>query len=215
MTIYRSGGKRALDIAGAIVLLPVLGLSVLIVAPLVKLSDRGPVFYASQRRGKDGIHFTMLKFRSMSVNAPDLRNSDLSTVNSDVDPRVTTLGRVLRKTSVDELPQLLNVLKGDMSFVGPRPNMTRQAWGELTDIERKRVRVRPGITGLSQAMHRNAASTEVKYRLDSQYVDVLSFRLDLTILVRTAWSVFAAKNINATSAVIAGNEGGGHDNAGA
>ncbi|WP_262003471.1 sugar transferase [Microbacterium sp. Mcb102] len=197
MTVYRSVGKRSLDVFGAMIALPALGIAVAVVAPLVLLSDRGPVFYRSRRRGRDGTHFTMLKFRSMTPDAPDLRNADLSTVNSDSDARVTRLGRLLRKTSVDELPQIINVLKGDMSFVGPRPNMTRQSWDELSDVERKRIRVRPGITGLSQALHRNAASTRLKYRLDGLYVDRVSLGLDATVLVKTFTSVFAGKNINA------------------
>ena len=89
---------------------------------MIKLEDKGPVFYNAPRLGKGMREFPMYKFRSMKVNAPDIRNEDGSTFNSDNDPRVTKIGNVLRKTSIDELPQLLNVLKGDMSFVGPRPS---------------------------------------------------------------------------------------------
>ncbi|SNU02002.1 Sugar transferase involved in LPS biosynthesis (colanic, teichoic acid) [Ruaniaceae bacterium KH17] len=199
MSVYESVGKRALDVAGAIVALPILGAVTVVVAPIIKLSDGGPVFFLGERRGRSGQHFTMYKFRSMRVNAPDLRNSDLSTVNSDSDPRVTRIGRILRATSLDELPQILNVLKGDMSFVGPRPNMTTQTWDELTDLERKRLRVRPGITGLAQASRRNAATSIEKYEIDEYYVDNLSMLLDLRVIGETISAVVASRNINAPS----------------
>lgn len=199
MSLYARTGKRVFDFFGALLMLPVLGAAMLIAAPLIKISDGGPVFYGSRRRGMNGGHFTMLKFRSMTVDAPDLRNKDLSTVNDEFDPRVTALGRVLRKTSVDELPQLINVLRGDMSFVGPRPNMTRQTWEELGPLERKRIQVRPGITGLSQAFYRNSASTAQKYRIDCLYVDRISLGLDTRVLLQTVRSVIGARNINGTS----------------
>lgn len=197
---YRNFGKRMLDVAAALLLLPLVLLAVVFVAPLTWLSDRGPVLYMSTRRGRNGRHFSMYKFRSMKVDAPDVRNADGSTVNSDDDPRVTKIGRLLRLTSVDELPQVWNVLRGDMSFVGPRPNMTRQSWDELTPIERKRVVVRPGITGLAQARHRNAATTAMKYRIDAEYVDHVSFALDARIIGWTVRSVVRARNVNTRSA---------------
>lgn len=200
MGFYARVGKRVMDVVGAVVALPVVAAATVVVAPLIWADDRGPVFYASQRRGRDGRHFTMYKFRTMTVNAQDLRNADLSTVTSDRDPRVTRVGRILRKTSVDELPQFLNVLLGDMSLVGPRPNMTRQRWEDLTEVERKRVSVRPGITGWSQATVRNSAPTAEKYARDVRYVEELSFGLDLRILAMTVTSVVAAKNINAAPA---------------
>ncbi|SDL48494.1 sugar transferase [Tessaracoccus oleiagri] len=198
MSLYRRYGKRILDLALGVVALPLVGAAALVVVPAIRLEDGGPALYRSQRRGLRGRHFTMLKFRSMGVGAPDLRNADLSTLNSDDDPRVTRVGRIIRKLSVDELPQVLNVLRGDMSFVGPRPNMTRQSWDELTEQERKRVQVRPGITGLSQAYHRNAATTQQKYALDCEYVDTVSLLLDLKIIAKTFTSVLAARNINAS-----------------
>lgn len=98
-------------------------LVILICGILIKIEDRGPIFYFGKRLGKNGRIFKMYKLRSMKVNAPDLRNSDGSTYNSDDDPRLTKMGKILRKTSLDELPQIINVLKGDMSFVGPRPDL--------------------------------------------------------------------------------------------
>lgn len=198
MTFYQRYGKRAFDLAAGVAMLPLLAAAAVVTVPAIRLSDGGPALYRSERRGRHGRHFTMYKFRSMTVGAPDIRNADHSTLNSDNDSRVTPIGRLLRKTSIDELPQIFNVLKGDMSFVGPRPNMTRQTWDELTDVERKRIQVRPGITGLAQAYHRNAASTQEKYRLDCSYVDDFSFGMDLRILLKTASSVAASKNINSS-----------------
>ncbi|WP_218975384.1 sugar transferase [Tessaracoccus massiliensis] len=186
-----------LDIVASLAALPLFAAVSVVLVPLIRLSDGGPALYVSQRRGMDGRHFTMYKFRTMKVNAPELRNADLSTVTSDSDPRVTKVGRVLRGASLDELPQLINVLKGDMSLVGPRPNLTRQTWDELTDIERKRLRARPGITGWAQAELRNSGTTAEKYMLDARYVDELSFVLDFRILLKTVMSVITAKNINA------------------
>lgn len=120
--MYRYGIKRVFDIIGSLLLLPFLLIIMIPVAIIIKLEDKGPVFYNAPRLGKGMREFPMYKFRSMKVNAPDIRNEDGSTFNSDDDPRVTKIGNVLRKTSIDELPQLLNVLKGDMSFVGPRPS---------------------------------------------------------------------------------------------
>lgn len=198
MGLYRRVGKRTLDFAGALCAMPLLVVIGSAAAIAVRLNDGEPAIYRSQRRGRGGREFTMYKFRSMTINAPDIRNNDRSTLNSEDDPRVTRVGRFLRKSSIDELPQIVNVLKGDMSFVGPRPNMTSQKWEELTDIERKRVQVRPGITGLSQAYHRNSASTGQKYELDCDYVDRLSLALDAEVMIKTFFSVVGAKNINAT-----------------
>ena len=113
--------KRLFDLIIALFALPFVLLLILIMVPLIWLTDRGPTFYNAQRVGLNGKIFKMFKFRSMKVNAPDIRNTDGSTFNSSDDPRVTRIGRFIRKTSIDEIPQILNVLIGDMSFVGPRP----------------------------------------------------------------------------------------------
>ena len=117
------------------------------IAPIIYFTDKGPVFYNAKRAGKRAKPFKMFKFRSMYVNSPDLRNADGSTYNGEDDPRVTRIGKILRKTSLDELPQLLNVLLGDMSFVGPRPTLATKTWDELDDVRKKRASIRPGITG--------------------------------------------------------------------
>ena len=121
--MYKMFFKRAIDILLSLIALPFVLLVVAIMAVFIYLEDRGPVFYNATRRGRNGKNFKMFKLRSMYVNSPDLKNADGSTFNSDKDPRVTKVGRFMRKTSVDELPQILNVLIGDMSFVGPRPTL--------------------------------------------------------------------------------------------
>ena len=135
----------------------------------------------------------------MYINSPDLRNSDGSSFNSDKDPRVTKFGHIMRKYSIDELPQLINVLKGDMSFVGPRPNLNSYdlIYNDLPEVLKKRYSIRPGITGYSQAYYRNSISQEDKYNLDAWYSDNITFFLDMKILFQTFLSVIKHKNINA------------------
>ena len=195
--VYRHFFKRVIGLILAIIGLPFFVIVFVIVAPIILMEDRGPVFYNAPRLGKNGKIFKMYKFRSMIVNAPDVRNSDGSTFNSDNDPRVTRIGSLLRKTSLDEIPQLLNVLKGDMSLVGPRPNVPTSPIDQLPEIEKKRLLVRPGITGYNQAFYRNSVTTEEKFKNDVYYVDNLSFLLDIKILVKTVFSVLSRKNINA------------------
>lgn len=195
--MYRHFFKRVLDILVSLVALPFVLLDVAIFAPIIYLQDRGPVFYNATRRGKDGRDFTMFKLRSMHVNAPTLRNSDGSTYTNDYDPRVTKVGRLLRKFSLDEFPQFLNVLIGDMSLVGPRPTLSTVPYEQLDEARKKRVRVRPGITGYSQAYFRNSITQEEKIKYDCEYVDKVSFWFDVRILFHTVYVVIARKNINA------------------
>ena len=193
--MYRHFFKRLFDFLVALVALPFVLLVIVCVAPFIYFTDRGPVFYNAKRAGRNGRPFKMFKLRSMYVNSPDLRNADGSTFNSNNDPRVTPIGRFLRKTSVDEIPQLLNVLIGDMSFVGPRPILTSIRVEEYDDVLKKRSRVRPGITGYAQAYYRNSISQQEKFKLDCYYVDHLSFFLDLRILFRTFVSVVREDNV--------------------
>ena len=120
--MYERYIKRLLDIIIGLLTLPILIICILIFGLLIKLEDGGPILYKSRRIGKGGRIFTMYKFRSMKVNAPMLLNADGSTYNSKNDPRVTRVGKFIRETSIDELPQIINVLKGDMSVIGPRPS---------------------------------------------------------------------------------------------
>ncbi|SFR92375.1 sugar transferase [Enterocloster citroniae] len=193
--MYKKHIKRWLDFLLALMVMPFVLLLIIIMAPFIYLSDPGPVFYNGKRRGKDGVPFKMFKFRSMYVNSPDIRNSDGSTFNGDRDPRVTKIGRFMRKTSIDEMPQLLNVLLGDMSFVGPRPTLATKPFDEVEEERKRRYDVRPGITGYAQAYYRNSISQEDKFKYDLYYVDHISFVLDMKILFKTVMSVLMRENI--------------------
>jgi len=196
--MYRLFFKRLLDILGALVLLPFVALVVLVLAPVIWLTDKGPVFYNATRAGKDYKPFKMFKLRSMYVNSPDLKNPDGSTYNSDHDPRVTPIGRIMRKTSLDEFPQFLNILLGDMSFIGPRPKLYHE--GRLdheTDPNiLKSFTVKPGVTGYAQAYYRNSIQQDEKFKWDAYYADHISFGMDLKIILQTIQSVVLRKNIN-------------------
>jgi lipopolysaccharide/colanic/teichoic acid biosynthesis glycosyltransferase len=197
--MYKKFLKRAIDILLSLIALPFVLLVIVVMAPFIWLEDRGPIFYNAERRGKDGKTFKMFKLRSMYVNSPDLKNPDGSTFNSDKDPRVTKIGRIMRKTSVDELPQILNVLIGDMSFIGPRPTLAKTPYAELSEIRKKRLTVRPGITGYAQAYYRNSITQDEKFKHDCYYVDNMSFVLDVKILFQTVFSVLKRENINTTT----------------
>lgn len=135
----------------------------------------------------------------MKVNAPDLRNPDGSTFNSEDDPRVTKIGKFMRKTSIDELPQILNVLKGDMSIVGPRPTLYSGDYSTFDEQTKKRYVVRPGITGYTQAYFRNSIGQDEKFKHDAWYVDNLSFMLDVKVIFKTFFSVVKQKDIFVSS----------------
>ena len=197
--MYKKFFKRAIDILLSLIATPFVLLVIIIMAPFIYFTDRGPIFYNATRRGKDGKTFQMFKLRSMYVNAPDLRNADGSTFNSDKDPRVTKIGRFMRKTSVDELPQILNVLIGDMSFIGPRPTLANKPYAELSEDRKKRLQVRPGITGYAQAYYRNSITQDEKFMHDCYYVDNISFIMDVKILIQTVLSVLKRENINTTT----------------
>ncbi|MEC1747892.1 sugar transferase [Schinkia azotoformans] len=197
--MYKKLFKRLLDILIGLLALPLLILLILFIAPFIYFEDRGPIFYIAERRGLNGKVFRMYKFRSMYINAPDIRNDDNSTYNSDKDPRMTRVGRIIRKTSLDEVPQILNVLKGDMSLIGPRPNLTSKPLEAFDEYERKRVTVRPGLTGYNQAYFRNSIPQTEKYKNDCYYVDHVSFFLDIKIILQTAKTVLLHKNIYTNS----------------
>ncbi len=192
--MYQHVFKRLLDIViGVIALVPVC-LVILIFGIAIKLEDRGPVFYNAPRVGKDGRDFIMYKLRSMRVNAPDLVMEDGSTYNGADDPRMTKVGALLRKTSLDELPQFLNVLKGDMSVIGPRPDLRRET--ELyTGEEGLKLTVKPGITGYAAVMGRNSLPWHDRLALDVYYVKHISFALDAKVFFRTFATVFKQEGI--------------------
>ena len=193
--MYRKYIKRLLDIIFSLILMPVVGISILIFGPLIYLEDRGTIFYRAKRRGYKGKVFEMLKFRSMKMNAPDIRNEDNSTFNSPDDPRVTKIGKIIRKTSIDEIPQLINILKGDMSFIGPRPDTADKQLKDLSKIQLQRLEVRPGLTGYSQAFFRNSIDVKTKLKYDAEYAKKVSLRMDLIIFLKTIDTVLRKKNI--------------------
>lgn len=186
--------KRFIDFLISIIILPFLLFLIIVVGVFIKLDDGGPIFYFGERIGLHGKIFKMFKFRSMKVNAPDLRYEDGSTFNSKDDPRVTKVGKFLRKTSLDEVPQFLNVLLGDMAFIGPRPDSAFYL-GQYTDEERVILNVRPGITGYNQAINRNSVTTKEKLRNDIVYVNKMSFLFDIKIIKMTIKSVLFSKNV--------------------
>lgn len=194
--MYRRFFKRCIDLIGSLAIFPFVLCEIIIIGPIIYFTDKGPIFFNGERMGKDGKPFKMLKLRSMYVNSPDLRNADGSTFNGDADPRVTPIGRLLRKTSLDEFPQFLNVLIGDMSFVGPRPSLTTTPYSQYNEIRKKRVSVRPGVTGYSQAYFRNSIGQDEKFRHDCEYVDKITLLGDVKILLQTVKSVLKRDNIN-------------------
>ena len=195
INMYKSFFKRIFDLLLSIIALPFVLLLIFIVAPFIWFEDRGPLFYNAYRIGKSGKPFKMLKFRSMKVNAPDIRLEDGSTYNGANDPRVTYVGNFLRKTSLDELPQIINVLIGNMSWVGIRPDPLD--WLErYTDAERIILTVKPGITGYNQAYFRNSADGATKLRNDMYYAKHISFWMDVKIFFKTAKTVLFHEHIN-------------------
>ena len=196
--------KRLFDILVSLIALPFVLLVILIFAPIIYFTDRGPVFYNAPRLGKNGKVFKMYKLRSMKVNSPDIKNADGSTYNGKNDPRVTKVGRFMRKTSIDEFPQFLNVLKGDMSFIGPRAHLTTNYKGYdlLDEAHKKRIEVRPGITGYNQAYYRNSATSQEKLEHDVYYVEHMSLWLDIKIIFKTVFSVLKRENVYVTPEIV-------------
>ena len=195
--------KRWFDVTGAAAAILLLLPMFCLLALAIKLWDRGPVFYRHRRVGLNGTAFDCLKFRSMVMNADEVLTRHLAT-NRDAareweetrklkrDPRITPLGLSMRKTSIDELPQLFNILKGEMSFVGPRPIVTAEVPKYGTCIDHY-LRARPGLTGPWQVSGRNDIDYETRVTLDRQYVEAWSFRRDLAIIVKTARVVVTAR----------------------
>ncbi|MDC2156175.1 sugar transferase [Bacteroides thetaiotaomicron] len=192
--MYKHIFKRLLDIAFSLLVFPLFGLILIPVAIAIKLDDGGPVFYKSARVGRGFQKFNMLKFRSMRVNAPDLRNVDGGTYNSANDPRVTKIGKFLRETSLDETPQILNIIKGDMSIIGPRAG-DWESVDTYEDDEKDKTKVVPGLTGYCQAYFRNNASVREKRLKDAWYANNVSFLLDVKIFFKTIETVLKHENL--------------------
>ena len=187
--------KRLIDIVIGICALPFVIIFVLVFSPFIYFEDKGPVFYLAKRIGKGGKIFNMFKFRSMKVNAPDIRMENGDTYNGNDDPRVTKIGRFMRKTSIDEIPQFLNVLNGTMSFIGPRPD-TPDFLHVYEEEYPTILKIKPGLTGYNQAYFRNSIDGAEKMKNDNYYAQHLTFSLDVKIVFKTIKTVLFRENIN-------------------
>lgn len=185
--------KRSLDLITALFLVIILSPVMLIAAILIAVNRDGPILFKQERPGKDGKIFTVYKFRTMSTMLRDKNGNELS----DFD-RMTKIGNILRKTSVDELPQLFNIIKGEMSFIGPRPLL--KEYLELYSPEQmRRHNVLPGISGWAQVNGRNTLTWDEKFAYDVYYVDHYSFKMDLKIFIKTIENVVSQDGINSDS----------------
>lgn len=176
---YVAGPKRAFDFIFSLIAVFLILPLIAIAAVAIKLSSPGPVFFRQERVGRGGRSFSIFKLRTMTVN-PD--RETIQTFNSD--PQVFSVGKILRRTKIDELPQIFNVLRGDMSLVGPRPCL-RHTYAEMPEWAQKRAQVRPGITGLAQINGNIALSWEERWRYDVRYVETLSFFGDIKLILKT------------------------------
>lgn len=187
--------KRALDITASLALLILVSPLLLVIALIVKLGSKGPVFFAHRRLGRNGKEFDCLKFRTMSVDAeermkhdPQLRRKFEEKFKLEDDPRIVGCGAFLRRTSLDELPQLFHVLSGEMSLVGPRP-IVRNELGKYSIYGQKLLSVKPGLSGLWQVCGRSDTTYPERVMMDMHYIDHRSFRLDMRLLLLTASAV--------------------------
>lgn len=194
--MYRMFLKRFLDVVFSFLFISIFLLPMLIIGILVKIDSKGPALFKQQRLGKDGKVFSMYKFRSMQLNA---EHTGSGVYSGKGDSRVTRVGRILRATSLDELPQFFNILLGDMSFIGPRPPLTYHPWPleKYTAEQRRMFEVRPGITGWAQVNGRKGVEWNKRIQLNVWYVDHRSFLLDVKILFMTVFKVLSnADNVN-------------------
>lgn len=185
--MYKNVIKRISDFILALILLIIAAIPMLIVAMCIKIEDKGPIIYKSKRVGKNCKIFNVYKFRSMKVNRQELHS------NLSHEQMVTKVGKVIRKTSLDELPQLINILKGEMSFIGPRPWIP-EYYEWFTDEQKRRSNVLPGISGLAQVKGRNGINIFKKIEYDLYYVEHISMWLDIKIVFETIVQVFKKTN---------------------
>lgn len=203
--------KRIIGAALAAVGLLILSPLLLITALAVRLDSEGPAFFKQTRLGVGGKPFSMYKFRSMYVGA---EHTGSGVYSDDNDPRITRVGKILRKTSIDELLQMVNILKGDMAWIGPRPALTYHPWPyeEYTEHQKHMFDVRPGITGWAQVNGRKEVPWPERIELNIWYVQNVSLKLDIKILLKTVYKVLTnADNENVGATAPAGNSGGTND----
>ena len=174
--------KRLMDIIIALIGLIFAFIPMIIVAIAIKLESKGPALFKQVRTGKNGKNFNLYKFRSMTV--------DNDVMNFKTENKITKVGKFIRKTSLDELPQLFNIIKGEMSFIGPRPWIT-EYYNNFNAHQKRRVEVLPGITGLAQATGRNNLNIFEKINYDIEYVDNFSFKMDLKVVLKTIKTVLS------------------------
>lgn len=187
--------KRIMDVFASLVALVLLAPVFILICVAIKIDSRGPVFFAQHRVGRNEKLFRILKFRTMKDRDPDLIDQrSEKPVSSNQDPRITQVGRVLRMTSLDELPQLINILRGEMSLVGPRPVIPEQIQA-IPPGYRKRALVKPGLTGLSQVRGRRNLDWLLQLAYDREYVEKESIWLDVRIILTTAWQVIMRRGI--------------------
>ena len=186
--------KRTFDLVCSLIAFPFFCILYVIVGIAIKIEDRGPIFYMADRIGKDGTLLRMYKFRSMKVNSPNIVNPDGSTYNSPTDSRLTKVGKFIRETSIDEIPQIINVIKGEMSLIGPRASEYDALPGYRED-ELDKLKVLPGITGYTQAYFRNGLTTREKRLKDAWYANNASLWLDTKIFFKTIQTVLKRENV--------------------
>lgn len=199
--MYARWIKRVMDVYLALIILMIGIIPMCVVSILIKCDSPGPVLFKQKRIGKNGKVFTILKFRSMCQGA---EYTGSGVYSGKGDARVTRIGKILRATSIDELPQAINILKGDMSFVGPRPPLTYHPWpiDEYTDEQKRMFEVRPGITGWAQVHGRKDVEWHRRIEMNVWYVDHISFLLDLKIVFMTVFKVISnADNENVKETV--------------
>jgi lipopolysaccharide/colanic/teichoic acid biosynthesis glycosyltransferase len=182
--------KRVCDIVAGLAAFLVLLVPLAIIAIIIRITSRGPAVFVQERAGRGGKPFLMYKFRTMKVGVDAFGASP----KTGQDPRLTRFGRFLREMSLDELPQLINIIKGDMSLVGPRPLYVAQI-AEWNERERRRLEVKPGLTGLAQVSGRGELTREQKLELDVKYVETASFWGDVWLVLRTVGQAFGKKEI--------------------
>lgn len=192
--MYKNVTKRIFDLFTVLILIIPISIFGFFIATAIKFDSKGNVFFKQERLGKDGKIFEIYKFRTMIENAEKVGTGIFT---SDGDPRITKVGHFLRKTSLDELPQFINIIKGEMSFIGPRPPVPYHPYKyeDYSDHQKQRFTMKPGVTGMAQAYGRNTLTWDQRIEYDVKYVNEVSFLLDCKIVYKTFKSVIRKENI--------------------